>query len=225
MPEVSTYVRMVADVIERKDQKVATYERNLSHVNLIILDHGNRLISVSPEQFYPLFYTADLRKALARTGFREVFFVTTLEKSRRVYVPLKTLYLVSEFYMFYWAQDEYQEDKKLESIRTELELFVEFMLQRGVSIAFSESADEGIELLWANCSILVNDSGIVIRDLADHALPRGIGSSDKYSRESLLDPPFLAFLEDFKKGNTSVTDMSVDVLRTPRPKEYGRQPH
>ena len=105
------------------------------------------------------------------------------------------------------------EDKKFDSIRTELELFVEFMLQQGVSIAFSDSADEGIELLWANCSILVNDSGIVIRDHADYALPRGICSSDKCSCDSLLDPPFLAFLEDFKKRNTFVTDMSVDVLK------------
>jgi hypothetical protein len=79
LPEVSTYVRMVTDVIERKDQKVAIYEHKLSHVNLVILDHGNRLITVSSEQFYPLFYTADLRKTLAQTGFREVFFVTTLE--------------------------------------------------------------------------------------------------------------------------------------------------
>jgi len=213
LPEVSTYVRMVTDVIERKDQKVAIYEHKLSHVNLVILDHGNRLITVSPEQFYPLFYTADLRKTLAQTGFRVVFFVTTLERTRRVYVPLKTLFLVSEFYMFYWAQDEYQEDRKFESIRTELELFVEFMLQQGVSIAFSERADEGIELLWANCSILVNDSGIIIRDHADYALPQGIGSSDKCSRDSLLDPPFLAFLEDFKKRNTFVTDMSVDVIK------------
>jgi hypothetical protein len=115
--------------------------------------------------------------------------------------------------MFYWAQDEYQEDRKFESIRTELELFVEFMLQQGVSIAFSERADEGIELLWANCSILVNNSGIIIRDHADYALPQGIGSSDKCSRDSLLDPPFIAFLEDFKKRNTFVTDMFVDVIK------------
>jgi hypothetical protein len=50
LPEVSTYVRIVTDVIERKDQNVATYERKLSHVNLIILDHGNRPITVSPRR-------------------------------------------------------------------------------------------------------------------------------------------------------------------------------
>ena len=90
------------------------------------------------------------------------------------------------------------------------------MLQQGVSIAFSERADEGIELLWANCSILVSDSGIVIRDHADYALPRGIDSSDKCSRDSLLDSSFLAFLEDFRQRNTFVTDMSVDVNQDSR---------
>lgn len=212
-PEVSTYAQMVAATIERKGQKVAAYMRGLSHVNLIILNHGTRLITASPEQFYSLFFTSELRDILARTGFREVFFATVLGKTRRVYIPLKTLFLLSEFYMFYWAQDKYEGDRKYDSIRAELELFVEFMLQQGVSIAFSDSADEGIELLWANCSILVNNSGIVIRDHADYALPRGISSSDKCSRDSLLDPSFLAFLEDFKKRNTFVTDMSVDVIK------------
>jgi hypothetical protein len=39
-----------------------------------------------------------------------------------------------------------------------------------------------------------------------------LGSSDKFSRDSRLDPPFHAFLEDFRKRNTFVTDVSVDVL-------------
>ena len=213
LPEVSTYAQMAAATIERKGQKLATYERGLSHVNLIILDHGSRLITAPPEQFYSLFFTSELRDVLARTGFREVFFITLLDTTRRVYIPLKTLFLLSEFYMFYSAQDEYQEDMEHDSIRAELELFVDFMLQRGISIAFSENTDEGIELLWGNCGILVNNSEIIIRDYADYPLPRGIDPSQGDTRGSLLDPSFLAFLEDFAERNTFESDMSIDVLK------------
>ncbi len=212
LPEVSTYVRAVAAAIERKDQKVARYERGLSHVNLIVLDHGNRLITEPPEQFYPLFYTRDLRNVLIRTRFREVFFATILGKTSRVFVPLKALLLLSEFYMFYWGHGEYHGDKEYDSIRTELELFVEYMLQQGASLAIMESAEEEIQLVWGNYGIVVSNSGIAVRDYADHAVPRGIDPTDEDFRGSLLDPSFLSFLEDFRRQNTFITDMSNDVL-------------
>jgi len=134
-----------------------------------------------------------------------------LGNTRRVYVALKALFLISGFYMFYWAQNEYQADREYDCIRAELELFVAFMLQRGVSITFAETADEGTELLWSNCGILVNDSGIIVRDYADYALPPSIDSSNKGAHGSLLDPTFLAFLEAFTKRNRFESDMAFDV--------------
>jgi hypothetical protein len=216
LPGVSTYAQMVAAAIERKDQKMATYKRGLSHVSLIVLDQGKRLITASPEHFYSLFFNSELRNVLARTEFREIFFVTVLRDTKRVYIPLKSLFLLSEFYMFYWALDQYEGDKKYDSIRTEVELFVEFMRRRSVSIDILERADEGIELLWGNSGILVNASGITVRNYADYALPRGIDTSHIRARDSLLEPSFFTFWEDFTEQNTFVSDMTVEVLQDAR---------
>ena len=213
LPEVSTYAQLVAAAIERKGQKMSSYTRGLSHVNLIVLDQEKRLTTASPERFYSQFYTSVLRDVLARTGFREVFFVTVLGDTKRVYIPLKALFLLSEFYMFYWALGQYEGDKEYDSIRTEVDLFVEFMLQRGVSIDILDSADEGVELLWGNNGISVNTSGTTVTNYADFALPRCIDTPDRCARSSLLDPSFLTFLEDFTEQNTFVSDMTVEVLR------------
>ncbi len=105
LPEVPACVRMIAAAIEQKDQKLMSYESGLNHVNLIMLDHGHRLMTLSPEYFYSFFFTPDLCATLARTGFREIFFVTVFKEQGRVYIPLKLLYLLSHFYMFYWASE------------------------------------------------------------------------------------------------------------------------
>lgn len=91
LPEVSTVVQMISTVIERKSTKLSAYEHGLSHVNLIILDHSNRLITTAADHFYGHFFTSEVRKVLANTGFREVYFITTLEREKKVYIPLKAL--------------------------------------------------------------------------------------------------------------------------------------
>jgi hypothetical protein len=212
LPQVSRYVRMVVDKIDRKDRKLEAYERGLSHVNLIVLDHEKRLITTSPEYFYSYFFTPELNATLTRTGFREVFFVTTLKETRRVYIPLKGLFLLSNFYMFYWAHEEYQPNKEYGSIRAELEPFAEFMLRQNAPVAFAEGTEGEAELLWSNYGIHVNNSGITIRDYADHALPQKTLFKESV-RVTLLDSPFLAFLERFRKRNTFVSNMAFDVIR------------
>lgn len=73
MPGVSYYAHKVASVIKRKSQRLTVYEHGPSHVNLIVLDHSNRLIGTSPDHFYDNFFTAKLRDVLAATGFREIY--------------------------------------------------------------------------------------------------------------------------------------------------------
>lgn len=213
LPEVSSYARMVADTIKHKDRKLATYERGLSHVNLIVLDHGKRLLTTSPEYFYSFFFTPELNATLSRTGFREVFFVTILKETGRVYIPLKGLFLLSNFYMFYWAHEEYQPNKEYGSVRAELELFAEFMLQQNTPVAFAEGTEDEAELLWSNYGIHVNNSGITIKDYADYALPQKTLFFDESVRSVLLGSPFLDFLESFRERNTFVSNMAFEVIR------------
>jgi hypothetical protein len=211
--EVSAYVRMIAAAIERKDQKLISYESGLDHVNLIVLDHSHRFRTLSPEYFYSFFFTQDLCATLVQTGFREVFFVTVFKEQGRVYIPLKLLFLLAHFYMFYWASEEHQPLKQYDFIRAELEPFVEYMQRRGVSIVFTAGPDSETELLWSNYGICVDDSGITIRDYADFKLPRPITPFRVEASGSLLDPQFIYYVEDFMKQNTFVSDMSKPVIR------------
>lgn len=213
LPEVASYVQMVAAAIKRKDHKLASYDRDLSHVNLIMFDQGTRLITTSPEYFYSHFFTSELNVTLTQTGFREIFFVTVLKDTGRVYVPLKGLFLLSNFYMFYWAHEEYQPDKEYSSVRAELGLFAEFMHRQNVPVAFAEGPEDKVELLWSNYGIHVDDSGITIRDYSDHAPPQKTIPSNENVHGSLLDPSFLDFLESFRERNTFVSNMAFDVLR------------
>ena len=97
LPEVSTVVQMISTVIERKSTKLSAYEHGLSQLNLIILDHSNRLITTAADHFYRHFFTSEVRKVLANTGFREVYFITTLEREKKVYIPLKALFWCQSF--------------------------------------------------------------------------------------------------------------------------------
>lgn len=213
LPEISTYVRMVASVVERKSQKLAVYEHGLSHVNLIILDHSDRLITTSPDYFYDHFFTAELRDVLIRTKFREIYFVTTLKSEKKVYIPLKALFLMSEFYLFYWALSEYQPDCEYESIRAELELFVRFMLKQGVHIHLVETTEGGTELVRDNFGILVGESGLVFRDYADFTLPHDLSPPDQNPHYPFLDPSFLHFLKEYRNHNSFIANIASEVLR------------
>lgn len=213
LPETSEYVQMIATVISKKDKKLVGYSPNLSHVNLIILDHGKRLITTSPDYFYKLFFNRELQDVLAQTGFREIFFVTLLKSDKRVYVPLKLLFLLSEFYLFYWARHEHEPDKEYESLRAELALFIEFMHRRGISIALTGNGGNGIELLWSNYGILLDDSHVTIKDYADYSLPRNVKPSDQCNYRLPLEPSFLEYLKEFTDRNTFVANVASEVLQ------------
>ena len=107
----------------------------------------------------------------------------------------------------------YQPDEEYSSVRAELELFAEFMHRQNVPVAFAESPEDEVELLWSNYGIYVNDSGITIRDYSDYALPQKPTPFDENVRGSLLKLEFLDSLESFRERNTFISNMTCDVLQ------------
>lgn len=71
----------------------------LSHVNLIVVDKTNVLRSTDIEQFHEHFFTEEIQEILSSTLFREVFLITWINK-RRMYIPLRSILLFSEFTLF-----------------------------------------------------------------------------------------------------------------------------
>lgn len=213
LPEVSTVVQMISTLIGRKSTKLSAYEYDLSHVNLIILDHSNRLITTAADHFYEHFFTSELRKALANTGFREVYFVTVVEQEKKVFIPLKALFLMSEFYLFHWALSKYQPDIEYESVRAELDLFVEFMREQNVLISIVENTEGTMRLLWGNYGVSVSESNLTFTDYADFDLPKDISVLEQDLYDSSLDPPLLAFLKNYRERNTFISNLASGVLK------------
>jgi len=87
------------------------------------------------------------------------------------------------------------------------------MHRQNVPVAFAESPEDEVELLWSNYGIYVNDSGITIRDYSDYALPQKPTPFDENVRGSLLKLEFLDFLESFRERNTFISNMTCDVLQ------------
>ena len=212
-PSVSTYVRMIADTIERKDKKREGYETSLSHVNLVILDHEKRLLTLPPDHFFEYFFTPNLRKVLVKTRFREIFFITRFKEKGEVYVPLKLLLLYSAFFLFYAALEEFEPNKEYDSVWATIEPFVLYMQRQDVELGVIHRSDDEVELVWGNHSLFFTESGVSIRDYADYATPATEANSTYTTMQTELDPNFLMFLQGFLKRTTFAADFSQKVVR------------
>src|SRR5207253_74547 len=72
---------------------------DLDHVNLIIRDRTHLLALIESQNFYHVFFTDTLRKAIFRSRFREIFFICRLSAGN-VYIPFKMLATVAELFIF-----------------------------------------------------------------------------------------------------------------------------
>lgn len=213
LPPVPTYVRMVTDIIERKDKKLEGYKASLSHVNLVIFDNEKRLLTLPPDYFFEHFFTPDLCRVLLKTRFREVFFITKLRDKGEIYVPLKLLLLYSTFYLFYSALEEYESDKEYYSVWATLEPFILYMQRQDVELRSIQSCDSEVELVWGSYGLFFTETGVSIRDYADYATPATRTNSVDTTTQTILDPDFLEFLHEFTKRYTFVADFSQEVLQ------------
>jgi hypothetical protein len=90
-----------------KNRKALAYRSDVRFLTLVIVDRSDRLYLAEPHDLHPAIFTEDMRRALIETPFSEIYLVTTINSGRRVYLPLRTMLLVSYVFMFPSALAEF----------------------------------------------------------------------------------------------------------------------
>ncbi|MBN1459592.1 MAG: hypothetical protein JXA57_08640 [Armatimonadetes bacterium] len=173
VPTVDQWVDKVADLVSRKNERFADYTAGLDHVNLIVMDRENRLARLPAEDFHTFFFTDMLVKALLDAEFREVHLVTTLgpsESAKRVYIPLKMVFLVAEAYLLNQIMvSEYPTEAHRFNGAA---LFAEYLRWRGARGVRYAQAPRPYEVVYGNCGLSVSEkSEVRIYDARDGRWP------------------------------------------------------
>jgi hypothetical protein len=173
LPQPDQYANMIADVITTKNTRISEYERNLTHVNLIILDTGYRLQLARVGDFYKYFFTAAVKTALYASEFREIFIVTILEESRKVYIPLKMILLLADFYLFTELTMDYPwettEDSSPPSsepsdpISNIMRMFSRYIKAKTDKVYFRNERGQ-IEVIFGNSGLIFAKDDVTIND-------------------------------------------------------------
>lgn len=222
LPPVAQYVQMVVEIIDNKSEKIQGYIEGLTHINLIILDTENRLIMLPRSDFYRNFFTPYLRTVLCKSGFREVFFVTKLEKDRLVYIPLKMLFLVSELYLFDGVLQHYYPQSNLGSPKEALSLFACYLYRIGVKGIHIVDTTNEFEVIYGNYGIIVtDDKKLVVRDYADYTLPKHALPLAEEDIGVIINDVFETNVSEFVQHNTFVGDLAFNANSPDLPPKIG----
>jgi hypothetical protein len=150
LPSIADYVKSIVDAIVYKEARLHKYVKELIHVNLIVFDTEQRISSVAKGDYYHNLYSDSLKQTLLNTEFREVFLITRLNSTQWVYIPLKMVLFVSEFYMLHSLLFRYF-PKKLGTCPDDfMILFAKYMCYntKKAHKAIYRVKEAGIEVIW-----------------------------------------------------------------------------
>ena len=207
LPPLSEYPGRVADRVRVKSAKLSSAPRNLSHVNLIMFDRDYRLRVTPMKEFYRMILTADLKRALLETGFREVFLVTSVKEREQCYFPLRLLFLSAETYQVFAALLEFYGEASWDEA---VELTAELLKGRGGAAAINDERADRVEILLGNTGFSSTEEGSNIRNFADFPMPRTRLPAPV--RAHLLSPEFVSFFDDRCLRNFFSCELAREVV-------------
>lgn len=217
IPEFPDYIGKLVESIESKNEKLAGYAGGLSHNNLVILDRTARICLLEPERLYGVMFTPEMKRAIYGSGFREIYLITQIAKNRQVYLPMKMLLLLGEFFLFGWAVDDYLAslplsdsaeqhstrnfDYRLAIIRG----YAAWMKSKGVEV-FIEEQDNS--LYWGATVLRFNADGVRLGSIGDGPLPPNLQTPEVPEDN---DPAFLEHLSRFLRDHTFESPFLFDT--------------
>ena len=198
--------RSLAALICAKTGKLENSLATLSHINLLICDRTNVLSTMPKEEFFRLYYVAELRAAVAAAPFREVLFVAKMRDATG-FVPLKTLLLMAEVYFFNAIYTAMESRGIFAPPRAELEVFGSYFAGRVKGpVLFREAAD-GTEVIYGDSGFFVaQDRSIFVRTYQDGFFPDDARAPDA-SLAGRLGSDFMGRLAELHASNTFVTPL------------------
>jgi len=179
-PSPDAFMRTFADLVNRKAAGLFPSDTNLSHINLIIKDRTHCLDTIKVEDFVAMYFrlAPELRTAVSRSPFREVFLVSNLEGTSGI-MPLKMLHVMSEVFLFSAFVGESNSMKSAPEDIDGLEIFASYIQGNLAGSVFVSKNGDGTEVIYGNTGIgIVAGLGLVARDYADARVPENAVAAD-----------------------------------------------
>ena len=148
------------------------YDKTLHHINLIIYDSEGFLFRIKTRDFYNIFYTRNIVESIVNSYFREIYFITRVEKDKRVYFPLKMILFLSRIYAFGSFISHQYTDKKEFDDEEYYRYFIEFLDYQGFKDIKMKKLNKTIEVVYGNIGFHIQDGKkVVLKDYRDFELP------------------------------------------------------
>lgn len=146
------YLAKVRELIANKNNRVSSYNNELSHVNLIIADTERYFEGKQLTTFYSMFFDQEILEVILNSRFREIFFITTVEKNRKVYIPLKMLLFVSRYIQFKEFIEEEYNNISISSKKS-IEIFCSCLSTQGFKGLKTIIRQDGHEIVFGSTGI------------------------------------------------------------------------
>lgn len=161
----------LASTIDRKSNAKGGYRADLSHVNLIVVDHIGDGPRVGVEYRARDILTPKVCAALASAPFNEVFVVSTTDDGH-FYRPLRMLDLMDSFFVFVRSLEAWESDREISPDGT-VELYAATMVAEGRPTYLARAYSDRLCAVSYGAAVSV-DGGMSILDLRDTAPPAPI---------------------------------------------------
>lgn len=213
-PPPEVHSAAIAEVVGRKNARFATYERGLSHVNLIIVDHVDRRRGFGDEYNATELLTPELRCALRDSRFREVFLAAQTPVDPWAIRPLQMLRLLEGFYLFLGALvafDGAPEDFDHDDVAP---LFVHAFQNRDLDLGFSEEEEKRPCAVHRGAGVRHAGDGISILDFHDFPPPASTTPPPSPFTDDVMRR-FVSHLDAFLEQNTFTTGLVLPDATPP----------
>jgi hypothetical protein len=167
------YSKLLSDRITSKDLVLARQPRiALRHVNLVLLDHTRRLTQIQPDQFFQKCGNKELRDAIYKSNFREVYLVTEFSTGPAT-VPLRLLTSFCRLLLVKAACAEHVAEGR--PVPNALDVFGRDLASLSRLEVWQRQDCDGSETLYGDCGFLLDaDGGTIVRLYQDQPLPNAI---------------------------------------------------
>jgi hypothetical protein len=166
-PPLADYVGTLESAIVTKSAKASDYLTAVSHVNLLIVDHAKRLLLAKPEALYTLLFSETMRTAVAKAPFNEIYLLTSMERGRKIFIPLRMLFLLSSVFLFHGAILDYSPAMENTSPRDLLVYLHDYLTACGVRSRLDNRGTVR-EIILGNTGIRIEeDWHVIVNDYAD----------------------------------------------------------
>jgi len=211
LPGIEFYLKKISKIIDRKNLKYYEYAEDLSHINLIINDTENFLFQVKLQKFSDTFFSKEITKSVLDSNFREIYFVTTVDKDKRLYFPLKMMLFLSRIKIFTHFLHLYHRDDSELSDEDQYSFFIEYLKCQGFSKVRRRVFRQKKEIIYGNVGFYMeNDTKPVLKDYQDSLLPND-AIITKVKKFKYITDDVKRKIEEFQKSISFKTEIGSQI--------------